>query len=100
MLLILLVLDLRAAFDTADHSDIHPVPIARYHGSWFGSRLCMAKRIAKIYASSFYYIYITRGIRNYLSQRSTETLVHAFITSRLDYCNSLLYGLPDCLLNR
>ena len=27
-------------------------------------------------------------------------LVLAFITSRLDYCNGVLYGLPDCLLNK
>ena len=84
-------------------SDIHPVPIARNHVSWFDSRLSMATHITKICASSFYYIYDIRRIRHvrkYRTQQSTETLIHAFITSRLDYCNGLLYGLPDCLLNK
>ena len=60
----------------------------------------MASHITKICASSFYYVYNIRWIRKYLSRQSTEILVHAFITSRLDYCNGLLYGLPDCLLNK
>ena len=55
---------------------------------------------AKLCASSFYYIYNIRRIRNCLSRQSTEILVHAFISSRLDYCNGLLYGLLDCLLNK
>ena len=37
-------------------------------------------------------------IRKFLTQEITEKLIHAFVTSRLDYCNSLLYGLPSNLL--
>ena len=81
-------------------SDIHPVPLARNLGCWFDAGLSMASHITKLCASSFYYIYNIRRIRKYLSRQSTEILVHAFITSRLDYCNGLLYGLPDCLLNK
>ena len=60
----------------------------------------MASHITKICASSFYYIYNIRRIRKYRSRQSSQILGHAFITSRLDYCNGLLYGLPDCLLNK
>ena len=35
----------------------------------------------------------TGKIRNYLDQPNVEKLVHAFVTSKLDFCNSLLYGL-------
>ena len=40
-------------------------------------------------------IFSIRRIRKYLSQETTGTLVHAFITFRIDYCNSPLYGLPN-----
>ena len=30
------------------------------------------------------------------AQCSLEMVLHAFVTSRIDYCNGLLYGLPDC----
>ena len=82
------------------NSDIHPVPTARNLGSWFDSRLSMSKHITKIHASSFFYLYNIRRIRNYLSQTSTETLIYAFVSSRINYCDSLSYGLPDSLLNK
>ena len=36
----------------------------------------------------------------YLSTESIKTLVHAFVTSRIDNCNALLYGLPSYLIQR
>ena len=40
------------------------------------------------------------SIRHYLSVEATQRLVLAFVMSRLDYCNSLLYGCPQNLINR
>ena len=41
-----------------------------------------------------------RSIRNLLSKKETEQLVHAIISSRLDYCNSLFFGLNKSVLNK
>ena len=51
--------------------------------------------ITKKCSSAFFYLHNIRHIRKYLTSECTEKLIHAFITSRLDYCNSLLYGVPD-----
>ena len=45
-------------------------------------------------------MYNLRSIRKYLFKDNTKTLIHAFISSRVDYCNSLLYGLPEYQLNK
>ena len=38
-------------------------------------------------------------IRRYLSQDATEILIHAYIASKLDNCNSVLYGLPTYMIH-
>ena len=45
-------------------------------------------------------IHRIRAIRDCLTQHATELLVHALVISRLDYGSSLLYGLPDLLLDK
>ena len=55
----------------------------------------MLSHINKTCSSASYYLYNMRRIRKYLSHSVTESLVHGFITSRIDYCNSVLYGLPN-----
>ena len=64
-------------------------------GTWFDAQLNMHEHIKKTCSSSFFHIYNIRRIRKYLSRKTTESLVHAFVSSKLDFCNSLLYGLPD-----
>ena len=41
-----------------------------------------------------------RRIRKFLGFDNTQTLVNAFVTSRLDCCNSTLYGLPATELQK
>ena len=38
-------------------------------------------------------------IRKYIDKESAKIVVHAFVTAKLDSCNSLLYGLPHYLIS-
>ena len=69
-------------------------------GSWFDSHLNMSIHISKLCASAFCHLYNIGRIRKFLSSDATKALVHAFVTSRVDYCNSLLYGLPAIQINK
>ena len=79
---------------------ITPVSSARNSGSWFDSKRTLAIHISKTCNSAFCYLFNLRRIRKYLSKNNTKTLVHAFISRRIDYCNSLLYGLPEYQLKK
>ena len=61
-------------------------------GCWFDANLSMSNHITNVCESAFFYLHSIRSIKKYLHTDSLQTLVHAFITNRLDYCNSLLYG--------
>ena len=40
------------------------------------------------------------SIHNFLSTDVVKTLVCSLVLSRIDYCNSILAGLPQCLLKK
>ena len=73
---------------------VEPSFSARNIGAIFDQKISLEKHVAYIYKSSFYYLRNITKIRNCLSKSDTEILIHAFIFSKLNSCNSLLYGLP------
>ena len=56
--------------------------------------------IGNICNKAFEGLYNIKQIRKFLSNEATKILIHAFVTSHLDYCNSLLSGLPKYQLDR
>ena len=60
----------------------------------------MVRHVNSICKSSFFHLRNIAKIRKYICLKTTESLVHAFISSKLDNCNSLLFGLPNKLLNK
>ena len=58
----------------------------------------MNAQVTKTCKAGFFYLHNICRTRKFLTQEITEKLIHAFVTSHLDHCNSLLYGLPSNLL--
>ena len=85
---------------TVGNSAIMKSSVVRNLGSYIDDKLSMNSHINKVCNASFYYLHDIRRIRKHLSRDSSETLIHAFVSSRLDYCNSLLYGLPQVQIDK
>ncbi|PIK56827.1 hypothetical protein BSL78_06229 [Apostichopus japonicus] len=79
---------------------VEPVNNARNLGVTFDKNLDMNQHINNICRSASSALHKIGKIRRCLDQQTAETLVHAFVSSRVDNCNSLLYGLPDQQVNK
>ena len=79
---------------------IEPRSDARNLGVIFDHHLSSRKQINSVCSSAYLALSNISKIRRYLDRPTTEKLVHAFISSRLDQCNSLYYGLPDRQLQK
>ncbi|TWW65029.1 Ankyrin repeat and SOCS box protein 13 [Takifugu flavidus] len=64
-------------------------------GVTFDQNLSFNSHIKLVSRSAFFHLRNITRIRKLLTQHDAEKLVHAFVTSRLDYCNSLLSGCPN-----
>ena len=58
------------------------------------------KQVNAVLKSSFYHLRLLSEVKPFLSFNLLEQVVHAFISSRLDYCNALYTGIGKNALSR
>lgn len=80
--------------------DITASSSARNLGCVQDCHLSMELQVNQICKAAFYHLRNISKVRCYLTKEVTEQLVHAFVTTRLDQNNSLLYGIPDRLVRK
>ena len=70
-------------------SEVSSQPVVKNLGASLDSTMTMSTHISKLCGAAFYHLHNISRIRKFLSLEVTKTLVHAFVTSRVDYCKSL-----------
>ena len=69
-------------------------------GVYLDSELTLERQVSKLCQVCYFHLRRLRTVRRSLSKESLRTLVHAFVTSRVDHCNGLLYGSYSYLFDR
>ena len=60
----------------------------------------MDNQVNALCKAAYFHIRNISAIRKYLTEDTTKHLVHGLVTSRLDYGNSLLYGITQRNINK
>ena len=80
--------------------EIKPFTNVRNFGAFLDSEMNMEKHINSVCRSGYGQIRQIGHIIKYLNADATKSLVNYLITSPMDYCNALLYGVLKTTLNR
>lgn len=75
-----------------DGTVVTPSTSVRNLGVMFDSEMSMTAHINTVTSACFYQLRQLRTVRRSLSLDAAKMLTHALVSSRLDYCNSLLFG--------
>ena len=67
-------------------------------GEEVDSALSLKNHVKNTTKCCFYKLHNLFKIRRFLSEDAAKTMVHTLINSKLDYCNSILNGLPNTTL--
>ncbi len=81
-----------------DGVNIYPKSEVRNLIAIFDVGLTMKPHVKSVCKSAYFELHNINSVRRSLTKDAAATAIHAFITSRLDVYNSLLYGLPKVTL--
>jgi len=70
-------------------------PCVKDLGVLLDENLTMEAQISQMCRSAYFHLRNIAHIRRFLTSAAAMSLVHSLVTSRLDYCNSLLAGSPS-----
>jgi hypothetical protein len=90
-------------FDSLELNDstrIPPSTEARNLGVTMTSDMSLDKHVCNVRRTCYSHLKNLSHLRMLIPSSMLHTLTHAYITSRIDFCNSLLAGSPDKLLSR
>jgi len=73
---------------------------ARDLGVVIDSRLSLSAHVAAVYRSSYYQLRPLRPAVRSLSEDASKTLVQAFVSCHLDFCNCLFFGISHGRMGR
>ncbi|KAM9413381.1 uncharacterized protein ACWYII_013420 [Salvelinus alpinus] len=83
---------------TVDNSIVSSSQSAKNLGVILDNTLSFSTNIKAVARSCRFMLYNIRRVRPCLTQEAAQVLIQALVISRLDYCNSLLAGLPACAI--
>ena len=69
-------------------------------GTWFNNHLSIKTAINKTCQSGLYHLHNMGRIKRFLSSEDGKSIVQEIVMSRIDYCNSLLYGVAATNLSK
>ena len=73
---------------------------ARDLGVVIDSQLSLSAHVTAVCRSGYYQLRQLRQAVRSLSEDASKTLVQVFVSCRLDFCNSLFFGISEGLMNR